>query len=157
MKEWASLQEFKIKRHQFDAETIESIIQETKLLTNIEDFYVKTIERSTESGFYMNLHRDEYRFDLNAFKRGVRDETLWIPIYDKTSRPTYTALWYHSTQGVDFTGGNLKFHDNQTFKPYLNNVVLFDSNDLHEVTLQQTKENLTNERKVSIIKFYEKH
>ena len=155
MKEWALSQKLLIKRHQFVAKSIDEIIQETKRYTTNYDFNIEIIERITQNGFYMKLHRDDYRFDNNAFKRGIHDDSLWIPIYEKAKRPIYTVVWYQSTQGIDFIGGNLRFHDGFVVKPEKNVAILFDSNDLHEVTLQQTKNNLTNERKVILIKFYQ--
>jgi hypothetical protein len=155
IKEWASFQPLLINRHQFIAETIDDIVAETKRYTTENNFNIETIERTTHDGFYMRLHRDDYRFNNNAFKKGIRDDSLWIPIYDKEKRPRYTVVWYQSTQGIDFTGGNLRFHDGFVVKPEKNVAILFDSNDLHEVTLQQTKINLTNERKVILLKFYQ--
>jgi hypothetical protein len=154
MREWASAQSFLIKRHQFEASTIEEIIDIVKEYTNTNDLTTSVVERITHNGFQMKLHRDDYRFDNNAFKRGNRDDTLWIPIYTKEKRPIYTVVWYQSTQGIDFVGGNLRFFDGFTVRPKKYTAILFDSNDLHEVTLQTTKDGLTNERKVSLIKFY---
>lgn len=153
MRKWASHQKLRIKRHQFVAESVDEIIEETKRYTERTDFDIKTIERTTQSGFYMKLHRDDFRFDNNNWKKGIRDDSLWIPIYEK-ERPIYTVVWYQSTQGIDFVGGNLRFFDGQIVKPEKNIAILFDSNDMHEVTLQQTKDGLTNERKVKLIKFY---
>jgi hypothetical protein len=156
IKEWASHNKLRIKRHQFIANSIDEIIEETKQYTKELCFDIKIIERTTHSGFYMKLHRDDYRFDNNAYKRGIKDESLWIPIYEKVNRPIYTVIWYQSTQGIDFIGGNLRFYDGQIVKPEKNVAILFDSNDIHEVTLQQTKNGLTDERKVKLIKFYQK-
>ena len=154
MRQWASMQTLLIDRYQFEATTIEEIIDIVKKHTDIDNYRVETIERRTEAGFQMKLHRDDYRFDNNAFKRGNRENSLWIPIYKKDDRPIFTVIWYQSTQGIDFVGGNLRFYDGFIVRPKKNTAILFDSNDLHEVTLQQTKDGLTNERKVSLIKFY---
>jgi hypothetical protein len=153
MKQLATYTPLLIKRYQFNAESIDEIIKIVTEYTKENDFEIEIIERNTKNGFYMKLHRDDYRFDINAYKRGIRNESLWIPIYGK-KRPIYTVIWYQSTQGIDFIGGNLRFFDGYTIKPKRNSAILFDSNDLHEVTLQQTKDGVTNERKTIIIKFY---
>lgn len=111
-------------------------------------------ERITKPGFYMNLHRDDYHLDYYKFKKGVRDNSLWVPIYNIEKRPVVTVLWYQSTQGIDFIGGNLRFHDGYTVKPAKNSAIMFDSNDPHEITLQTLKYGIPNERKVIIIKYY---
>lgn len=61
-------------------------------------------ERITKPGFYMNLHRDDYHLDYYKFKKGVRDHSLWVPIYNIEKRPVVSVLWYQSTQGIDFIG-----------------------------------------------------
>jgi len=143
----------RIQRHEFISASVEDIIAKTQIYTKESDFDIEIIERSTCAGFYMNLHRDDYRFNSNAYKADIRGDSLWIPIY-ATRRPKYTVVWYQSTQGIDFVGGNLRFFDGYTVKPSKNVAILFDSNDMHEVTLQQTKHGLSDERKVTIIKFY---
>ena len=157
LREWASKQQLLIKRHEFIVESVDDIIEEAKRYTKENDFDIKILERTTHSGFYMKLHSDDYRFDNNNYKKGIRDDSLWLPIYQKEQRPIYTVVWYQSTQGIDFTGGNFRFFDGQVVKPEKNVAILFDSNDLHEVTLQQTKDGLTDERKVKLIKFYQKN
>ena len=168
MIEWAkTIQEPKliIKRYIFSGYTLEDIMskacdymkQSGIDSDNIDSkFNIEITERTTKHGFYMRFHRDDYRFDENAFRRGIRDDSLWIPIYNKGKRPVMTIIWYQSIQGIDFIGGKLKFYDGYIADPMIHHAVLFDSNDLHKVTNQHTKANLTDERKVIIIKFYEK-
>lgn len=155
MRQWASDNQdnLLIKRKQFMASTIEEINDFVKEYTD-SNFTHKILERKTNAGFQMKLHRDEYRFDNNAYKRGTRDDSLWIPIYNVETRPIYTVVWYHSTQGKDFIGGNLRFYDGFMMRPTENAAILFDSNDLHEVTLQQTKEGINDMRHTSVVKFY---
>lgn len=142
IKKWAKERTFS-ERKSFRATTIDEIhaFVNTTLRPVVS-------ERITHDGFFMRLHRDDYHLDYYKFKKGVRNETLWVPIYN-AERPVLTVLWYQSTQGVDFSGGNLRFHDGYTVKPEKNSAILFDSNEPHEVTYQPK-----GDRKVVIIKYY---
>ena len=151
-------QKYLIPRYEFIAESYEELLEKSKKYLNryhifTDECTVEVVDRTTVSGFNMRFHRDDYRFDENSLKKGINDDSLWIPIYN-IKRPFITAIWYRSTQGIDFNGGNLKFFDGHMVRPVKNNVILFDSNDLHQVTLQTTKPSLTNQRVVKIIKFY---
>lgn len=151
MREWGTTYPYIMKRITFTTETIDNIHE--KVSTILPNYEYKTNTRTTEPGFFMKLHRDDYHMDYYQFKKGVRDDSIWIPIYQE-KRPVLTAIWYHSTQGIDFAGGNLRFFDGEMIRPTKNIVVLFDSNDIHEVTLQVNLKNSTNKRIVSIIKYY---
>lgn len=152
IREWASQQQFITKRITFtvtDINEIHNIVYHTFPLLQL---YPEVIERTTKNGFSMKLHRDDYHIDYYQFKKGIRDPSiLWIPIYKKEKRPIISVIWYRSTQGIDFNGGNLKFFNDEMIRPIKDNAVLFDSNDPHEVTMQN---NLRSERKVVLIKYY---
>ena len=145
--EWAKNQSF-VKRKIGRAKTIEEIHN----VVNNKTFQI--VERKTKPGFFMKLHRDDYHVDYYKFKKGVRDDSLWIPIYQE-KRPVKTVILYRSTQYVDFIGGNLRFFDGEMVRPEKDLYIIFDSNDPHEVTLQVYKKELKNERHTIIIKYYE--
>ncbi len=137
-RQWAAQQQFLIKRHVFEAKTGDDVLASIK---RILDSYDLTITRSnvntrqTYEGFHMTLHRDYYQFNMMLYKRGIRNDSLWLKIYDGPS-PQITAIWYLTSQGVDFNGGSLVFHDGEKIIPLTYKVILFDSNDLHSVHLQ---------------------
>ena len=150
VKEWAKTQQF-LKRIPFFANSIEEIHDIVN--TNYPNLKNVVIERNTTNGFFMRLHRDDYYVNHYKFKEGIRDDSLWKPIYN-IERPIITVLWYRSTQGIDFSGGNLRFHDGYIVRPEKNSAILFDSNEPHEVTLQTKNCDTGDERKVVIIKYY---
>jgi hypothetical protein len=153
IKEWALKQQFITKRITFKVKNIEEIHNIVYNTFSLQ-LYPEVIERTTTNNFFMKLHRDDYHIDYYKFKKGIRDPSiLWIPIYKKEERPIITVIWYRSTQGIDFNGGYLRFFDGEMISPIKDNAILFDSNDPHEVT---TQNNLKNERKVIIIKYYKK-
>lgn len=155
IREWASQQQFITKRITFTTTSIDDIHNIVNYNFPLLNLYSEAIERTTKNGFSMKLHRDDYHIDYYQFKKGIRDPSiLWIPIYKKEKRPIITVLWYRSTQGIDFNGGNLKFFDGEMKRPLKDNAILFDSNDPHEVTTQTTRNDLKNERSVVIIKYY---
>lgn len=149
--DWAKQQSF-VKRKIGRAKTIEEIHNVVNNVVNNVTFQI--VERKTEPGFFMKLHRDDYHLDYYKFKKGVRDESLWIPIYQE-KRPIKTVIWYRSTQYIDFIGGNLRFSDGEMVRPEKDLYIIFDSNDPHEVTLQVYKKELKNVRHTIIIKYYE--
>lgn len=149
--EWAKKQSF-VKRKIGRAKTIEEIHKEVNKELNFKTFQI--VERKTEPGFFMKLHRDDYHLDYYKFRKGIRDDSLWIPIYQE-KRPVKTVIWYRSTQHIDFIGGNLRFFDGDMVRPEKDLYILFESNDPHEVTLQIYKKDLKNERHTIIIKYYE--
>lgn len=137
---WAKNQKFLIKRHVFEAKTEEQVLENVKTILSDNNLSIqsyKSFSRKTPKGFFMTLHRDYYQFNMLFFRKGVRDDTLWLKIYDEPT-PQITAIWYLSSQDIDFNGGNLVFHDNEKIIPKKYKVVLFDSNDLHAVHLQGT-------------------
>ena len=142
IKEWAKNKTMIIQRTSFTAQTLD----------DIHTFVAS--QRMTSDGFYMGLHRDDYHLDHYKFKNGIRDDSVWSKMYDTDKRPIVTVIWYKSTQGIDFVGGNLRFHDGYTVRPVKDSAILFDSNDIHEVTLQTRKEGLPNTRTVVIVKYY---
>lgn len=123
MRQWASNNKhnLRIKRKEIFAESIENIVEQVVAYANensivMDKFETKIIERTTSAGFYMGLHRDDYLCNETSFKKGNTDDSLWKPIYQK-ERPVITVIWYQSTQGIDFVGGNLRFHDGFVVKP----------------------------------------
>ena len=154
IKEWAKNKTMIIQRTPFTAQTLDDIHAFVGKSVS-QNLNPVVSERTTSDGFYMGLHRDDYHLDNYKFKKGVRDESVWSKMYDTEKRPMVTVIWYRSTQGIDFVGGNLRFHDGYTVRPVKDSAILFDSNDIHEVTLQTRKEGLPNTRTVVIIKYYD--
>ncbi len=138
-RQWASQQTFHIPRYIFDANTEEDVLSNVREILNRHHLFInnyQTATRKTFQGFAMSLHRDYYQFNTLLFKKGIRDESLlWLKIYDGPS-PQITAIWYLTSQGDDFNGGNLVFHDGEKVVPMKYRVILFDSNDLHCVHSQ---------------------
>lgn len=134
----ASKQSFLIKRQVFEAKTEEDVLKNVKTILKSNNISIKSynsFNRKTHQGFFMTLHRDYYQFNMLRYKKGIRDETLWLKIYDEQS-PQITAIWYLTSQGEDFSGGALVFHDGEKVIPMKYKVILFDSNDLHAVHVQ---------------------
>lgn len=154
IKEWVKNKPMIIQRTPFIANTLDDIHAFVAKSVS-HDLTPVVSERTTSDGFYMGLHRDDYHLDHYKFKKGIRDDTLWSKMYDTGKRPVVTVIWYRSTQDIDFVGGNLRFHDGYMVRPVKDSAILFDSNDLHEVTLQTRKEGIENTRTVVIIKYYE--
>lgn len=123
---------------------------------NIDDFIMKRVDRETTKNFNISFHRDDYIIDRFLFKSGVRSDELWKPSYDPLNLPVYSIVWYHNTQNIDFTGGNLEFHDHTVITPIKNKVIIFDSNDVHRVTNQSSKIGMSGIRKTTLFKFYKK-
>lgn len=47
------------------------------------------------------------------------------------SLPLYTIVFYTSTQGIEFTGGDFCFADDVVVHPTNNTVIMFDSREVH--------------------------
>jgi hypothetical protein len=133
----------------FTAYTLDDIISKVNDTCDIlkKTITIKRYERTTQAGYFMRPHRDDYRYDKQT-KR-------WVPLFNRDMRPLVTVIWFHSTQGIDFMGGNLRFNDGTLYRPSKNLAVLFDSNDIHEVTTQTTKKGVGDTRHITILKWYE--
>ena len=136
-----------MNRDFFKADTLDDIIQKVNTYISSKPTEMEKYERITHAGYFMRPHRDDYRYD----KRTER----WVALFDTSKRPLITAIWFHSTQGVDFIGGNLRFQDGDTYRPKAGYAIVFDPNDIHHVTLQQTKNGVGDTRHVTILKWYE--
>jgi len=108
---------------------------------NLEHYNYDLILRSTNTGYKMKYHRDNYM--LRKFKT----KYVFIPFNDSKT-PRFSLLWYKND---DFTGGSLQFLSGKVIKPKKNMFIFFDSNDIHRVN-----EQLSGKRIVQIYKFYKK-
>ena len=106
-------------------------------------------------GYFMKPHADDGVVNRkiknhNYGKRIMISEKK--SIYWKSDPPKYTAICYFDTYEEDFTGGEFYFcHDNHIVYPKKYSYMLFDSMDIHGVSMMHS-----GRRRCVVIKFYEK-
>lgn len=119
---------------------------------HLDAYHYEWVERSTTDGFSMKWHCD----DTAIIKTKYQNDTGGMMInpryklYHKHTLPTYTAILYASDYGIDFTGGEFEFVDQQIL-PRRHHVLIFDSREVHRV-LPVT----SGLRKSVVLKFYKK-
>lgn len=125
-----------------------------KLNINLNDFDKEIIERNNEQNFYLNWHIDDCAVFVHNSTENKKNN---IPLNDKYSLfhiktlPKYTMIIYLTSINIDFEGGELEFVD-LLIKPQKNDVVFFDSREVHRVRRFRS-----GVRKNILIKFFEKN
>jgi hypothetical protein len=141
LKEYQDNYKTKIDIYQNYSDTFDNIktIISKELNINLDKYQYDYNERTTNSGYKMGYHRDNYM--LRKFNK----QYIFIP-FDKNKLPIYTLLWYNE---CDCKGGSIEFLSNIIYKPVKNMFIFFDSNEIHRVN-----EQLSGKRCVLIYKFY---
>ena len=106
----------------------------TLLSIHLDAYHYEWVDRTTTDGFSMKWHCD----DTAVIKTKYQNETGGMMInpryklYHKQTLPTYTAILYATDYGIDFTGGEFEFVDQQIL-PQRQHVLIFDSREVHRV------------------------
>jgi len=140
------------RKHYSNIETREQLDEIVKKYLIHHNVIYKTITSSYRehgAGYKQRFHRDNFRLDKNLWRR-LRDidpQQCWVPF--EGPHPQVSVLWYKTTYNIDFKGGVLEFWDGEKIYPRLNDIYIFDSNDIHCVNTQTS-----GERRFYLIKYY---
>ena len=103
------------------------------LKPELNNYNVSTVTRTTEQGFHMRLHRDNYHVQKNP---PVTGRPIFTFERHTEIDPEFVMVLYYSDHVKDFKGGVFQFSDGTQIKPKRGLCSVFHANDVHEVTLQ---------------------
>ena len=138
IKQWAIENPVKEYRIEFSISDISDDCALKKLYNikpELQNYDVSIIKRTTEQGFYMRLHRDNYHVQKNPYITGR--PTFTFERHTEIN-PEFVMVLYYSDYMKDFKGGIFQFSDGTQIKPKRGLCSVFHSNDIHEVTLQNS-------------------
>ena len=129
---------------------------------DIDDYDYEILEKTSDgvSGYFMKWHFDNASLikHKSGFKFNVSNDDKQIStrhvLHYYLKKPIFTLIVYESEHGIDFTGGILEFVDGTCITPKCGTFVLFDSRELHRVSVCHNIED--KERKLRLVKFYSK-
>lgn len=116
---------------------IQSAINKIKSISGIDLtlYRQEIIKRENKVGFYLNWHIDDcavYKHDTTENKTNNIVLNDKYSLYHTKTLPKYTMIIYLTSIDQDFVGGEFEFVD-QLIKPKKNDVVFFDSREVHRV------------------------
>lgn len=124
-----------------------------KISINLLEYKNEIIYRNNPEGFYLNWHIDDcavYKHNTTMNKTNNILLNDKYSLYHKKELPKFTMIIYLTSIDEDFKGGEFEFV-NQLIRPKKNDVIFFDSREVHRVRRFRG-----GERKNILIKFYEK-
>ena len=118
---------------------------------DLSTYRSEIIERDNQVGFYLNWHVDDCSIHKHKTTENKTNNDILndkYALYHKKELPKYTMIIYLTSINIDFVGGEFEFVD-ELIKPKKNDVIFFDSREVHRVNKLRS-----GERKNILVKFY---
>ena len=134
---------------------VKEVVQENGI--DISQFYTKHVVKENSKGVGMNPHLDDYQLVKRKEILYNNDQYInlgndWYLFRNNKEKPFLSCIYYMSTEGIDFIGGELVFSDisSTSIKPEIGKLVVFQSAYfVHHVNPIKS-----GTRKCMLIKFY---